>query len=367
LKRITRKTFLIAWLISLFFWHMPTIWILSHFENAKQDMSSLKQQAVFVNLPPAQTGGFIPLVDQPAPDVQKRPDNPSAIGIHDVTVDGEETVAARQGAPAVPASGSPSVSGEASEVREKESEKTGEMAPEKSESDKTAPSQEEKADQDQKSDSKEVLPKEMEVDPEPTPIEEKKPRVVSGKSSSQKPVEKPAEKEPEPQDLKSRLEALRSKTQRDEEKALEKFGNGKEIDFSRLSPSPGREGGEGSFLPGYKIGNKTYINAQANPDVQYFVELKRKFGLTWSPSLAVRGLGSDLAGKSTLTVALGFTIDKTGRLTEVFTIRSSDVGPYDQEAYRTVKANAPFTRPPLHLVDEEGNLHVSWHFILYLR
>lgn len=116
----------------------------------------------------------------------------------------------------------------------------------------------------------------------------------------------------------------------------------------------------GDFLQNFKVGNKTYINAQANPNIGYFVELKRKFRLTFNPSI-LRNYVSQIHSNKIESV-VGMSLNQKGELTEVTIIRGSGINAYDLEGVRTIKQSAPFTAPPSNLLDKDGFLRIAWVF-----
>jgi TonB family protein len=124
-------------------------------------------------------------------------------------------------------------------------------------------------------------------------------------------------------------------------------------------------GGNDDFLPSYKIGSRTYLNALANPNIFYFVELKRKFRLAFNPEPALR-FNFDKISKGQMSVIWGVSVDAQGKLKDLILIRSSGLSDYDQEARRTISASAPFTQPPAHLLEKDGLLNMAWTFVVHL-
>lgn len=118
------------------------------------------------------------------------------------------------------------------------------------------------------------------------------------------------------------------------------------------------------YLANYKIGNRTYINAEANPQIFYFVELKSKFKLSWNPRRIIER-NQSLRRYQRVTVVVGITIDKNGILKEMIIIRSSGNRAFDDEAKRAIYSSSPFTSPDEELLDEEGLLRSAWHFVVY--
>lgn len=115
------------------------------------------------------------------------------------------------------------------------------------------------------------------------------------------------------------------------------------------------------YYPDYTYGAHTYLNVLKYPDVEYFVRLKRAFKQTWSPMAYMIG-GEP---RSSIAVVLAVSVDPGGAMSELFVLRSSGSGAYDQEALRTIRANAPFSAPPERLL-KDGLLRMSWTFIVYM-
>lgn len=160
--------------------------------------------------------------------------------------------------------------------------------------------------------------------------------------------------------LADELKALQTEKQAEEEKKLAKF---------QTAPTKTKELQNGStsgdYLPGFKIGNHTYLNAQANPSITYFVELKRKFELTWNPAPALRRHLNQIS-RGEIRVVWGVTVNDEGELTDMLLIRGSGLTGYDAEARRTITASAPFSRPPANIQEKDGKLYMAWTFVYYL-
>lgn len=119
------------------------------------------------------------------------------------------------------------------------------------------------------------------------------------------------------------------------------------------------------YYPNYNYGAHTYLNVLKYPDVEYFVRLKRAFKQTWSPMSAVQQYIASGGRRDTIAVVLAVSVDPSGNMSELFVLRGSGNAGYDQEALRTVRANAPFSAPPEKLL-KEGLLRMSWTFIVYM-
>lgn len=121
------------------------------------------------------------------------------------------------------------------------------------------------------------------------------------------------------------------------------------------------------FFPDFRRGPHTYLNVLRFPDIQYFVRLKRAFKLTFNPLSPLReAYFHNRITRGKIETVLGVSIDKGGNLSELFVIQESGLQTYDEEALRTIRASAPFSTPPVKLLDKEGLLRMSWTFTVYL-
>ena len=119
------------------------------------------------------------------------------------------------------------------------------------------------------------------------------------------------------------------------------------------------------FFPDYKVGNRTYLNTDANPNIRYFVELRHKFRLTFNPVPSLRGQFNEVA-RGKIAVVVGVSVNAQGELASLTILRHSGLDPYDREGLRTVRSSAPFSAPPPNLLAEDGLLHMAWTFVVYL-
>lgn len=144
--------------------------------------------------------------------------------------------------------------------------------------------------------------------------------------------------------------------------------------FAMRSPEvTGRGGGDigpqfrEDFYPDYKFGDHTYLNVLRYPDVDYFVRMKRQFKMTFNPAPVLRSYFlNNRVTQGSVEVAMAVSVDKTGSLSELFILKSSGIPSYDHEAMRTVRASAPFAKPPKQFLADDGLLRMSWTFTVYL-
>jgi outer membrane biosynthesis protein TonB len=173
----------------------------------------------------------------------------------------------------------------------------------------------------------------------PAPQKSKPASSKSKKQNTQKknlPEKSPlaVKKEPE-NNLQDTLARLNQKQKQDEQNLQKLFESQSDPEY-KISFSRG-----GDFLPNYKVGGRTYVNAIAHPNVAYYAEIKRKFRYAWDPYPVLRGK-SHLFSKGIIRTVWGFTIDQKGRIVDMKLIKASPNEAYDSEARRTILASAPF-------------------------
>lgn len=159
--------------------------------------------------------------------------------------------------------------------------------------------------------------------------------------------------------MQDELAALQRDQKQKEQKSFERFDSTKNV----VLPPTSLDDDGGSFddyIPEYKYGGHTYVNAMANPQIAYYVELKRKFKLTWTPL-------PQLPPTPNLPVQVvwGLTVDASGQIAHAVLIQGSGLPRYDAEAKRTMLVSAPFSHPPQNLLGPDNQLHVAWAFTVY--
>lgn len=216
--------------------------------------------------------------------------------------------------------------------------------------------------------------------PEDKPPLEQKPEAPPEKVLTD---EKPKEKAPltlkdlelKPTDFSDYTKELKDKKKPDKDKAKDvAMAHSPDMKDITSLPSFGKPGLPGEtdhfahdFLPGVKIGDKTYLDAAAFPDVQYFTRLKRTFRMRFNPAPPLR---HHLAGNrivvGKVNVVMAVTVTAGGQLQELFVVRSSGIPGYDEEAMRTIRQSAPFSAPPDKILGKDHSLRMTWNFITYL-
>ena len=193
-------------------------------------------------------------------------------------------------------------------------------------------------------------------------------KTTSQKTSS--PQTSPSSDEPTlikpEQSLQDELKQIQMEQKQNEKQKYAQLYENHVQDSSWQTPlSSGASGNNDDFLPSYKIGNRTYVNALANPNIFYFVELKRKFRLAFNPESVLR-YNLDKFSGGQIAVIWGVSVNANGQLQDMILIRGSGFADYDQEAKRTISVSAPFSKPPAHLLEKDGLLNMAWTFIVHL-
>ncbi len=193
----------------------------------------------------------------------------------------------------------------------------------------------------------------------PTPPSARPKQATQGEKSKSQTVEKKDQKE---------LQAMKNPEPEQSEKNLPTPKE--EISKPQRMPGIPEEESSGAtkaddYFPNYKVGNRTYLNTLGNPSIAYYVELKRKFKLTWNPVPALQASANEIS-RGKLDVVVGVSVNKNGELVDLIVIRPSGIDTYDKEGLRTVRSSSPFSAPPNNLLAEDGMLHMAWTFTVYL-
>lgn len=167
-----------------------------------------------------------------------------------------------------------------------------------------------------------------------------------------------------PLSLKDELLALKMQKEEQEKKELKRFENKSVMTPKQLKTGFFSAGGD--FLPDYRVGNRTYVNALGNPNVQYFVELKRRFQMTWNPRPVLQREWEFVRRGGKISSVWGVSVDERGQITNLILITSSKSQGFDSEARRTIRDSSPFSRPPAYLLKEDRQIHMAWTFVVYL-
>jgi len=312
------RKFIVALILSIFFIHLPIIYILSTraFDSNKMVVKPKKEQIMMVNLNKGNTPKRI--ADIAKPKVQKKPKKASAWSLYNSSVK-KETVSKRFSKKQVPYG------------------------------------------------SKQQKPKTQQPKPKVTKKVTHKSETDKLNKKYTKQVQK---KYTTPKDGLSMQDKLRELKDQHKQKEQQKHASlykssPKKSPIFRTNLGSPSGGSTGEYFRNYKVGNKTYLNALANPHVSFFVQLRRKFRFTFNPAPVLRTRINEIT-KGRISVVWGLSVDSKGNMSGLRLLRSSGISAYDYEAKRTITASAPFSRPPAQLLTKDNQIHMAWTFVVYL-
>lgn len=141
----------------------------------------------------------------------------------------------------------------------------------------------------------------------------------------------------------------------------------KGLDMAPGDEAPQEAASDSDYLKGVRFGEHTYINAEEFKHTGYYLEIKRKIEITWNPNTALRAQFSRGISieRGVLSTYLGITLRPDGQLDDVALLQSSGVDALDQEAVRSFRASAPFTKVPEDLLAPDRKLRFEFGFIIY--
>lgn len=116
------------------------------------------------------------------------------------------------------------------------------------------------------------------------------------------------------------------------------------------------------------IGDGTYLSTREWRHASFFNRIKQSVGMTWNPSAELMRrdpTGNVYSGRDRHTV-LTVTIDKDGRLKDVFVSKSSGLDFLDLEAVRSFERAQPFPNPPPALVGGENAVSFQFGFFVQM-
>ncbi len=115
-------------------------------------------------------------------------------------------------------------------------------------------------------------------------------------------------------------------------------------------------------------GDGTFLNTREWKYAGFFNRVKQGIGMTWHPAAELRRRDPTLSmygGRDRQTV-VSVTLNKDGRVREVFVSRSCGLDFLDLEAVRAFERAQPFPNPPPGLLDEDGTVQFTFGFFVQL-
>lgn len=119
-------------------------------------------------------------------------------------------------------------------------------------------------------------------------------------------------------------------------------------------------------LPDVAEGDGTEVNAWQWKHAPFFNRIKERIRAIWSPQTQINRYDphGQLLGQMSRVTTLSITIDREGRLTNLFIKDKSGVAYLDEEAVRSLKAASPFLFPPEELFDGKDEFSFTFAFHL---
>ena len=125
------------------------------------------------------------------------------------------------------------------------------------------------------------------------------------------------------------------------------------------------------YLPDVKPGFETTLNSQEFKYYSYFERIKDRLRMYWEPQLEskmqrVYQQGKEI-GEEDLITKLTIVLNKKGELSKLVIIRNSGIEEVDAAAVKAFELAAPFPNPPTGMVEEDGNVHLTWSFVVQTK
>ena len=130
-----------------------------------------------------------------------------------------------------------------------------------------------------------------------------------------------------------------------------------------------RDSASNDYLKDIKAGDRTVLNTKEFVYMGYYRRIRQRLEVEWTTRL--RGIfdnymmgGRGLASEKEHLTGIVVTLDKTGKITNVQIMKNSGTRDLDQAAVDAFNRAGPFPDPPSGLVDEKGEIRITWDFIV---
>ncbi len=123
------------------------------------------------------------------------------------------------------------------------------------------------------------------------------------------------------------------------------------------------------YLKDVKDGVQTLLSTREFIYYTYYKRIKNQLAQYWEPKIkdkVVRLIhqGRNIASSGDKITRLIITLDSKGILTKVQVVGASGLKDLDDAAVEAFRAAAPFPNPPKGIVEQDGNIHITWDFVL---
>lgn len=123
------------------------------------------------------------------------------------------------------------------------------------------------------------------------------------------------------------------------------------------------------YLKDVKDGVQTLLSTREFIYFTYYKRIKGQLAQYWEPKIKDKVMklihqGRNIASSGDKITRLVITLDGKGILTRVQVVGASGVADLDDAAVEAFRAAAPFPNPPKGIVEQDGNIRITWDFVL---
>ncbi len=123
------------------------------------------------------------------------------------------------------------------------------------------------------------------------------------------------------------------------------------------------------YLKDVKDGVQTLLSTREFVYFTYYKRIKGQLAQYWEPKIKDKVVkllhqGRNIASSGDKITRLVITLDGKGILTRVQVIGASGVQDLDDAAVEAFRAAAPFPNPPKGIIEKDGNIRITWDFVL---
>ncbi len=134
------------------------------------------------------------------------------------------------------------------------------------------------------------------------------------------------------------------------------------------SPS-GASSAQDDHLENVAVGMETVLNTREYLYYTYFNRIKDKLRQRWGPKVREKVTkmakrGRTIASTQTRVTKVIIVLNSQGNLVTVKIVGESGVLDLDEAAVEAFRSAAPFPNPPRGMIGKDGNVQITWDFIL---
>lgn len=123
------------------------------------------------------------------------------------------------------------------------------------------------------------------------------------------------------------------------------------------------------YLKNVEDGPQTLLSTREFIYYTYYRRIKNQLAQYWEPKIKDKVMklihqGRNIASTGDKITRLVITLDEKGILTKVQVLGASGVKDLDDAAVEAFRAAAPFPNPPHGIVEKDGNIRITWDFVL---